>query len=114
MLGCGIAPKGCATRPGRPALALDRDAAAKQVTVMPLWQNRASTAEFRLNQATSCEDVIVTEEGWPSCSDPSQNKHASISDETDYFKTWSMHTNQVFDSYYFMTYDLKPDSGCPG
>src|SRR5271170_8115506 len=60
MLGCGIAPKGCATRPGRPALALDRDAAAKQVTVMPLWQNRASTAEFRLNQATSCEDVITS------------------------------------------------------
>jgi hypothetical protein len=30
---------GCATRPGKPASALDRDAVAKQVAVMPLWQN---------------------------------------------------------------------------
>src|SRR5271156_5779991 len=79
------------------------------VSVASQIQTTAMDLKAALNK-----DVIVTEEGWPSCSDPSQNKHASISDETDYFKTWSMHTNQVFDSYYFMTYDLKPDSGCPG
>jgi hypothetical protein len=39
MLGDGIALKGCATRPGTPASALDRDTVAKQVTVMPLSQN---------------------------------------------------------------------------
>jgi hypothetical protein len=39
MLGRGVALKGCATRPGKPASALDRDAAAKQVAVIPLWQN---------------------------------------------------------------------------
>jgi len=31
--------KGCATRSGKPASALDRDAVAKQVAVIPLWQN---------------------------------------------------------------------------
>jgi hypothetical protein len=31
MLGYGVALKGCATRPGKPASALDRDAVAKQV-----------------------------------------------------------------------------------
>jgi len=39
MLGHGVALKGCATRPGKPASALDRDAVAKQVAVIPLWQN---------------------------------------------------------------------------
>jgi hypothetical protein len=39
MLCDGIALKGCATRPGKPASALDRDAVAKQVAVIPLWQN---------------------------------------------------------------------------
>jgi len=39
MLGHGIALKGCATRPGTPASALDRDAVAKQVAFIPLWQN---------------------------------------------------------------------------
>jgi hypothetical protein len=37
MLCDGVALKGCATRPGRPASALDRDAVAKQVAVIPLW-----------------------------------------------------------------------------
>jgi hypothetical protein len=39
MLYDSIALKGCATRPGKPASALDRDAVAKQVAVIPLWQN---------------------------------------------------------------------------
>lgn len=37
MMLCGsIALKGCATRSGKPASALDRDAIAKQVAVIPL------------------------------------------------------------------------------
>jgi hypothetical protein len=39
MLCDSIALKGCATRSGKPASALDRDAVAKQVAVIPLWQN---------------------------------------------------------------------------
>jgi len=39
MLCDSIALKGCPTRPGKPASALDRDAVAKQVAVIPLWQN---------------------------------------------------------------------------
>jgi hypothetical protein len=39
MLCDGVALKGCATRSGKPASALDRDAVAKQVAVIPLWQN---------------------------------------------------------------------------
>lgn len=39
MLCDSIALKGYATRPGKPASALDRDAVAKQVAVIPLWQN---------------------------------------------------------------------------
>jgi hypothetical protein len=36
MLCDSIALKGCATRPGKPASALDRDAVAKQVAVILL------------------------------------------------------------------------------
>jgi hypothetical protein len=38
VLGGGIALKGCAGRTGKPAVALDRDAAAKRIAVMPLWR----------------------------------------------------------------------------
>jgi exo-beta-1,3-glucanase (GH17 family) len=55
--------------------------------------------------------VIVTEEGWPSCAAPSQNA-ATINDEIDYFRTWSNHANQSFDSYYFQTYDLTEQIAC--
>jgi exo-beta-1,3-glucanase (GH17 family) len=79
------------------------------VSVASQIQTTAADLKAALNK-----DVIITEEGWPSCSSPSQNPQASIDFEADYFSTWSMHTSQVFDSYYFMTYDLKPDSGCPG
>jgi hypothetical protein len=55
MLGHGVALKGCATRPGKPASALDRDAVAKQLAVIPFMAEWASAAEFRLNRAPSCE-----------------------------------------------------------
>jgi exo-beta-1,3-glucanase (GH17 family) len=57
--------------------------------------------------------VIVTEEGWPSCFSDSQNPAATINNEIDYFHTWRQHLNQSFDSYYFMTYDLLNETGCP-
>ena len=38
MLGRGAALKGCAARTGKPASALDRDTAAKPVTVVPIWR----------------------------------------------------------------------------
>jgi hypothetical protein len=39
VLGRGAALKGCASRTGEPASALDRDAATKRVAVMQLWRN---------------------------------------------------------------------------
>jgi hypothetical protein len=38
VLAGGAALKGCAARTGKPALALDRDTAATQGTMMPLWK----------------------------------------------------------------------------
>jgi hypothetical protein len=35
----------------------------KQVTVIPLWQNGHQQQNSRLNQAPSCEDVIMREPG---------------------------------------------------
>jgi exo-beta-1,3-glucanase (GH17 family) len=56
--------------------------------------------------------VIVTEEGWPSCANSPPQHPATIEDEIDYFHTWSMHTDQKFDSYYFQGYDLASQSDC--
>jgi exo-beta-1,3-glucanase (GH17 family) len=56
--------------------------------------------------------VIVTEEGWPSCANSPPQNQTSIGDEIDYFQTWSLHTNQSSDSYYFQTYDLASESDC--
>jgi hypothetical protein len=39
MLGDSIALKGCAARTGKPASALDRDAAAERFAMMPIWRN---------------------------------------------------------------------------
>ena len=79
--------------------------------------SQIQTTAMELKAALMNKDVIVTEEGWPSCSSPGQppiRPHpTSIPDEKNYFQTWSMHTNQVFDSYYFAAYDLLPEPGCP-
>jgi exo-beta-1,3-glucanase (GH17 family) len=58
------------------------------------------------------KNVIVTEEGWPSCFNPGQNSAATLANEQDYFTTWSKHQNQMFDSVYFMAYDLANASEC--
>jgi hypothetical protein len=54
VLGRGAALKGCASRTGEPASALDRDAATKRVAVMA----KCAATGFRLTPAPSCEDVI--------------------------------------------------------
>jgi exo-beta-1,3-glucanase (GH17 family) len=83
------------------------------VSVASQIQTTAADLKAALNK-----DVIITEEGWPSCytsAPPPQNPNASLADETDYFNTWSIHTNQVVDSYYFAAFDLESNaSGCPG
>jgi exo-beta-1,3-glucanase (GH17 family) len=56
--------------------------------------------------------AIVTEEGWPSCYSTSSQHPTDASLENDYFTNWLKHENQVFDSYYFMAYDLGK-SVCP-
>jgi hypothetical protein len=56
--------------------------------------------------------VIVTEEGWPSCSNVPPQNPTTIADEIDYFHTWSKHANQAFDSYYFQAYDLAENIAC--
>ena len=50
--------------------------------------------------------AIITEEGWPSCAGSDQSP-TNISNESDYFSTWSNRPTPVFDSYYFMAYDLN-------
>jgi exo-beta-1,3-glucanase (GH17 family) len=56
--------------------------------------------------------VIVTEEGWPSCYSKGAQNPTDESQENDYFTNWMKHTDQVFDSYYFMAYDLGKQN-CP-
>ena len=75
------------------------------------------TAQNVLNALTKVSGnkvtkVIVTEEGWPSCNSSSQNP-TNQSSENDYYSNWQSHKNQVFDSYYFMAYDLGPSATCP-
>jgi exo-beta-1,3-glucanase (GH17 family) len=77
------------------------------VSVASKTQNTAMELQTQLNK-----NVIVTEEGWPSCFNPGQNSAATIANEMDYFTTWSMHQNQIFDSYYFMAYDLAAATEC--
>ena len=67
--------------------------------------SKTQTTAGHLKQALG-KNVIVTEEGWPSCASNTQNP-TSISDEIDYFQTWSKHENQTVDSYYFMAYDIN-------
>jgi exo-beta-1,3-glucanase (GH17 family) len=54
------------------------------------------------------KNVIVTEEGWPSCASSSQNP-TTLDDENTYYQTWSKHQNQNFDSYYFSAYNKPSD-----
>jgi exo-beta-1,3-glucanase (GH17 family) len=77
-----------------------------QVSVASKTQSTAQDLLTKLQTGHSnITGVIVTEEGWPSCRGNGQFT-TDISEEIDYFTTWSQHTGQAFDSYYFMAYDL--------
>ena len=60
--GSGLLPHGLSMMLGhgaaQPASALDRDAVAKQVAVIPLRKNGHQQQNSCLNQAPSCEDVM--------------------------------------------------------
>jgi exo-beta-1,3-glucanase (GH17 family) len=77
------------------------------VSVASKTQNTAAQLQNQLGK-----NVIVTEEGWPSCFNGDQNPAATLPNEQDYYTTWSQHQNQVFDSVYFMAYDLAEVSAC--
>jgi hypothetical protein len=49
VLGGSVTLMGCAAHTGKPALALDRDAAAKRVAIVPLWRNGCAGG-FRLTR----------------------------------------------------------------
>ena len=70
------------------------------------------TTAMDLKIALRGKGVIVTEEGWPSCSNPPDQHPTTIDDEIDYFHTWSTQANQDFDSYYFQAYDLAEQIAC--
>jgi exo-beta-1,3-glucanase (GH17 family) len=97
------------------------------VNIFPYWGdspekvNGVSVASF--TQATAMDlltalankgvkAVIVTEEGWPSCSNSPPQNPTTIDDEKDYFRTWSTRANPAFDSYYFQAYDLAEKIAC--
>ena len=58
------------------------------------------------------KQVIVTEEGWPSCGDNPNTQDKTIAAEIDYFKTWNTRPHD-FDSYYFAAYDNNSSRSCP-
>jgi exo-beta-1,3-glucanase (GH17 family) len=59
-------------------------------------------------QGHGITNVIITEEGWPSCAGNWKTQFpTNIDEEIDYFTTWGKHENQVYDSYYFMAYDTR-------
>ncbi|HEY8212881.1 MAG TPA: glycoside hydrolase, partial [Methylocystis sp.] len=59
----------------------------------------------------TAKNVIVTEEGWPSCGNNAGMKDMNIESEIDYFNTWKTR-QQNFDSYYFSAYDKQSVAQC--
>jgi exo-beta-1,3-glucanase (GH17 family) len=58
------------------------------------------------------KQVIVTEEGWPSCGNNAGMKDMNIQSEIDYFSTWKTRPHD-FDSYYFAAYNkITPQINC--
>ncbi|MGE0194270.1 MAG: glycoside hydrolase, partial [Methylocystis sp.] len=63
-------------------------------------------------RAKTGKQVVVTEEGWPSCGNNNGMKDMNIESEIDYFNTWKTRPHE-FDSYYFSAYDKISGGGCP-
>jgi exo-beta-1,3-glucanase (GH17 family) len=62
--------------------------------------------------------IVLTEEGWPSQYNGSQNPHATLPNEQAYYTWWQNRatgaggtTADTFDSYYFALYDNQPING---
>jgi exo-beta-1,3-glucanase (GH17 family) len=83
--------------------------------IYPFWGNSpeqvggASVAYKIQGQAAALgiavgKQVIVTEEGWPSCGNNPNTQDRNIASEADYFKAWRNRIDTV-DSYYFAAYD---------
>jgi len=77
------------------------------------WTESAGHAVFRARydavKAKFTQTVIVTEEGWPSESNPSQNPNASLADEKSYYSWWQSRAGaDTFSSYYFGVFDKIP------
>jgi len=58
------------------------------------------------------KQVVVTEEGWPSCGNNPGMRDMNIDSEIDYFSTWKTRPDD-FDSYYFAAYDNRSSAPCP-
>jgi exo-beta-1,3-glucanase (GH17 family) len=82
----------------------------EQINGVSVASNSQATAGDLATQLK--KRVIVTEEGWPSCANSPPQYKATIEDEIDCFYTWSLHTDQRFDSFYFQSYDLASESDC--
>jgi exo-beta-1,3-glucanase (GH17 family) len=63
-------------------------------------------------RAKTAKQVVVTEEGWPSCGNNAGMKDMNIESEIDYFSTWKTRSHD-FDSYYFSAYDKQSGGQCP-
>jgi exo-beta-1,3-glucanase (GH17 family) len=63
-------------------------------------------------KAKTLKNVIVTEEGWPSCGDNPNTQDKTINAEIDYFHAWALR-GYDFDSYYFAAYDNNSSRTCP-
>jgi exo-beta-1,3-glucanase (GH17 family) len=57
------------------------------------------------------KDVIITEEGWPSCGNNAGMQDMNIASEIDYYTTWRRRLDK-FDSYYFAAYDNVDAANC--
>lgn len=66
-------------------------------------------------KAKFTQPIIVTEEGWPSESNPSQNPNASLADEQAYYSWWQSRAGtDTFSSYYFSVFDKIPSASDNG
>ncbi|HEY8126719.1 MAG TPA: glycoside hydrolase [Methylocystis sp.] len=72
--------------------------------------NNIQAAVTTLSSKT-VKNVIVTEEGWPSCGSNPGKQDMNIESEIDYFSTWKTRA-QTFDSYYFAAYNSIESVEC--
>lgn len=88
----------------------DRDPYVDESASHSIFQQRYDAVKAKFTQP-----IIVTEEGWPSESNQSQNPNASLAAERAYYSWWQSRADtDTFSSYYFGLFDKIPspsDSG---